>query len=189
MLVSTFQLSANPTGYPKALPYPCFSCPGQRRAPPPCPRLSRLPEQGHVELTPPPQLKAVQCLPPALWSDRPPSPLHAGLTVPQIHLPSRLYVGARVRPKVAPVRGSSCRGSLPQGPALTTPFLPASLLFFAARITTTSHARLLSLLTRRGASLSYPGTPEQRPALSRCPFNKRAHTPLTGFFQLHSVLF
>lgn len=46
-------------------------------------------------------------------------------------------------------------------------------------------------LSSLGGELRYHilGPPEQRPALSRCPFNKRAHTPLTGFFQLHSVLF
>lgn len=34
---STFEPSAGPTGYPKALPYPCPPRPGQRGAPPPRP--------------------------------------------------------------------------------------------------------------------------------------------------------
>lgn len=54
-----------------------------------------------MELTPPLQLKAVLCLPHPLVC--PPSPLHAGLTVPQIHLPSWLYLGACVRPEAAPL--------------------------------------------------------------------------------------
>lgn len=133
-------------------------------------------------LTPPPQLEAALPVPP--------SGLPAGLTAPQIRLPSWLHLGARVRPEAAPSEALPAGGSPPQGPALTTPFPRSQLLFFAAQTTTTSQARPPSLLARRGASPPILG-PRSNPGTKQGSADARAANGHTRhrFLPLHSVLF